>query len=91
VQTLPFLFFASKTVRDNSIKHTLINCEAEVVINVIFDLVQQTSLQAEYADGVNEFDKAGLTAVPSDLVRPFRVKNLQCNLNVKSINYPFRN
>jgi flavin reductase (DIM6/NTAB) family NADH-FMN oxidoreductase RutF len=57
------------------------------VINVVnFDLVQQTSLAStEYADGVNEFDKAGLTAVPSDLVRPFRVKNLQCNLNVKSI------
>jgi flavin reductase (DIM6/NTAB) family NADH-FMN oxidoreductase RutF len=65
-------------VRDNSIKHTLINCEAtrEVVINVVnYDLVQQTSLAStEYADGVNEFIKSGLTQVPSDLVKPFRVQ-----------------
>ncbi|MBE0390737.1 flavin reductase family protein [Flavobacterium sp. PL002] len=75
----PILVFSpARRVRDNSIKHTLINCEAnkEVVINVVnFDLVQQTSLAStEYADGVNEFIKSGLTAVPSDLVKPFRVK-----------------
>jgi hypothetical protein len=48
VQTSHSCFLASKG--DNSIKHTLINCEAtkEVVINVVnFDLVQQTSLQAQ--------------------------------------------
>lgn len=75
----PILVFSpSRRVRDNSIKHTLINCEAtkEVVINVVnFDIVQQTSLAStEYADGVNEFLKAGLTAIPSDVVKPFRVK-----------------
>lgn len=75
----PILVFSpSRRVRDNSIKHTLINCEAtkEVVINVVnFDLVQQTSLAStEYADGVDEFLKSGLTAVPSDVVKPFRVK-----------------
>lgn len=75
----PVLVFSpSRRVRDNSIKHTLINCEAtkEVVINVVnYDMVQQTSLAStEYADGVNEFIKSGLTQVPSDLVKPFRVK-----------------
>jgi flavin reductase (DIM6/NTAB) family NADH-FMN oxidoreductase RutF len=75
----PILVFSpSRRVRDNSIKHTLINCEAtrEVVINVVnYDLVQQTSLAStEYADGVNEFIKSGLTQVPSDLVKPFRVQ-----------------
>lgn len=75
----PILVFSpARRVRDNSIKHTLINCEAtkEVVINVVnFDLVQQTSLAStEYADGVNEFIKSGLTQLPSDLVKPFRVK-----------------
>ena len=74
----PILVFSpSRRVRDNSIKHTLINCEAtkEVVINVVnYDMVQQTSLAStEYADGVNEFIKSGLTQVPSDLVKPFRV------------------
>ena len=75
----PILVFSpARRVRDNSIKHTLINCEAtrEVVINVVnYDMVQQTSLAStEYADGVNEFVKAGFTAVASDLVKPFRVK-----------------
>ncbi|AWK04240.1 flavin reductase [Flavobacterium crocinum] len=75
----PILVFSpSRRVRDNTIKHTLINAEAtrEVVINVVnFDLVQQTSLAStEYGDGVNEFIKAGLTQIPSDLVKPYRVK-----------------
>lgn len=75
----PILVFSpSRRVRDNTIKHTLINARAtgEVVINVVsFDMVQQTSLSStEYADGVNEFVKSGFTAIPSDLVKPFRVK-----------------
>ena len=75
----PILVFSpSRRVRDNTIKHTLINARAtgEVVINVVnFDMVQQTSLSStEYGDGVNEFLKAGFTAIPSDLVKPFRVK-----------------
>jgi flavin reductase (DIM6/NTAB) family NADH-FMN oxidoreductase RutF len=41
---------------------------------VNYDLVQQTSLAStEYADG-NEFIKSGVTPVPSDLVKPFRVQ-----------------
>ncbi len=75
----PILIFSpSRRVRDNTIKHTLINAEAtrEVVINVVnYDMVQQTSLSStEYADGVNEFLKAGFTAIPSDIVKPYRVK-----------------
>jgi flavin reductase (DIM6/NTAB) family NADH-FMN oxidoreductase RutF len=75
----PILIFSpARRVRDNTIKHTLINAEAtgEVVINVVnYDIVQQTSLAStEYADGVDEFLKSGLTPVPSDVVKPFRVK-----------------
>lgn len=75
----PILVFSpSRRVRDNTIKHTLINAEAtrEVVINVVnFDMVQQASLSStEYGNGVNEFLKAGFTPIPSDLVKPFRVK-----------------
>jgi flavin reductase (DIM6/NTAB) family NADH-FMN oxidoreductase RutF len=58
----PILVFSPARVRDIQLNIPLINCEAtkEVVINVVnFDLVQQTSLAStEYADGVNEFDKA---------------------------------
>jgi flavin reductase (DIM6/NTAB) family NADH-FMN oxidoreductase RutF len=75
----PILIFSpARRVRDNSIKHTLINAEAtrEVVINVVdYDMVQQISLAStEYADGVDEFVKSGLTPVPSDIVKPYRVK-----------------
>ena len=75
----PILIFSpSRRVRDNSIKHTLINAEAtgEVVINVVnYNMVQQTSLAStEYAEGVNEFEKSGLTPIASDVVKPFRVK-----------------
>ena len=86
----PILVFSpARRVRDNTIKHTLINCEAtkEVVINVVsYDMVQQMSLSStEYADGVNEFEKAGFTALKSDLIKPFRVQEspvqLECKVN----------
>ncbi len=86
----PVLVFSpARRVRDNTVKHTLINCEAtkEVVINVVnFDIVQQMSLSStEYADGVNEFLKAGLTMLPSEVVRPFRVAEspvqFECRVN----------
>ncbi|MET0758992.1 MAG: flavin reductase family protein [Flavobacterium sp.] len=86
----PILIFSpARRVRDNTIKHTLINADAtrEVVINVVnYDMVQQTSLSStEYADGVNEFLKSGLTPIPSDIVRPFRVAEspvqFECKVN----------
>ena len=74
----PILVFSpARRVRDNSIKHTLVNCEQtrQVVINVVnYDMVQQVSLSStEYAEGVNEFEKAGFTAIPSDTIKPYRV------------------
>ncbi|RZJ35754.1 MAG: flavin reductase family protein [Flavobacterium sp.] len=74
----PILVFSpARRVRDNTIKHTLINVQQtrEVVINVVnYDIVQQASLSStEYPDGVNEFLKSGLTMLPSELVKPYRV------------------
>lgn len=74
----PVLIFSpARRVRDNTIKHTLENVEAikEVVINVVnYDMVHQMSLTStEYPENVNEFEKAGLTMLPSDLIKPFRV------------------
>ena len=86
----PILVFSpARRVRNNSIKHTLINCQdtKQVVINVVnYDIVQQMSLSStEYPDGVNEFAKSGLTAVPSDIVKPYRVAEspvqLECKVN----------
>lgn len=74
----PILIFSpARRVRDNTTKHTLHNVleTKEVVINVVdFSIVQQMSLAStEYPDGENEFLKAGLTMLASDLVKPFRV------------------
>ncbi|MBT8259668.1 MAG: flavin reductase family protein [Flavobacteriaceae bacterium] len=86
----PILIFSpARRVTNNTIKHTLINAEAtkEVVINVVnFDLVQQMSLSStEYPEGVNEFKKAGLEMLPSDIVKPFRVAEspvqFECRVN----------
>ena len=86
----PILVFSpARRVRDNSIKHTLINCgdTKQVVINVVnFDIVQQMSLSStEYPDEVNEFEKAGLTAIPSEIVKPYRVAEspvqFECKVN----------
>jgi len=72
------IFSPSRRVRNNTLKHTLDNIHAtgEVVINVVsYAMVQQTSLAScEYPEGVNEFEKAGFTAVPSEKIKPFRVK-----------------
>ncbi|MBF03533.1 MAG: flavin reductase [Flavobacterium sp.] len=86
----PILIFSpARRVRDNTIKHTLINANStkEVVINVVnYDIVQQMSLSStEYPDGVNEFEKAGLTMLQSDIVKPFRVAEspvqFECKIN----------
>jgi flavin reductase (DIM6/NTAB) family NADH-FMN oxidoreductase RutF len=83
------IFSPARRVRNNTTKHTLENVldNKEVVINVVsYDIVQQTSLSStEYESGVNEFTKAGLTPIQSELVKPFRVKEspvqMECIVN----------
>lgn len=88
----PILIFSpARRGRDNTTKHTYHNVKAvpEVVINVVtYDIVQQASLaSAEYPEDVSEFEKAGLTPVPSERVRPFRVKEspVQMECAVKQV------
>lgn len=72
------VFSANRRVQNNTTKDTLHNIEQtmEVVINVVsYDIVQQMALTSvEFPPEVNEFEKSGLTPIPSDLIRPFRVK-----------------
>jgi len=86
----PILVFSpARRVSNNTTKHTLENVKEikECVINVVnYDLVQQASLSStEYPEGVNEFEKAGLTMVKSDFVKPFRVGEspvqFECKVN----------
>jgi flavin reductase (DIM6/NTAB) family NADH-FMN oxidoreductase RutF len=83
------VFSPSRRVRDNTTKHTLENLHEvpECVIHMVtHSMVQQTSLAStEYGKGINEFEKAGFTQIPSQLVRPPRVAEspvqMECRVN----------
>ena len=83
------IFSPARRVRDNTTKHTLDNVleHPEVVINVVsYDIVQQMSLaSAEFDQGINEFEKSGLTPVESDLVKPPRVKESPVSIECKVV------
>lgn len=86
----PILAFApNRRGRDNTQKDTALNLfeVPEVVINMVsFDMVQQMSLSsAEYERGVNEFEKAGFTMQPSELVKPPRVEESPAQFECKAI------
>ena len=75
----PILVFSSnRKVADNTTKDTLHNIEKtkEVVINVVpHEIVRQMAVASVgFSAEVNEFEKSGLTPIPSDIVRPYRVK-----------------
>lgn len=83
------IFSPARRGRDNTVKHTYNNAKAtrEVVINIVsFNMVQQMSLaSSEFAEGVNEFIKAGFTMLESQRVAPFRVGEspvqFECRVN----------
>ncbi len=69
-------------------KDTLVNVRAmkEFVVNIVSEefAAKMNVTSGEYPYGVDEFAMSGLTAAPSDLVRPPRVKeshvNMECRL-----------
>lgn len=86
----PILIFSpARSGRTNTTKDTYNNVKVvpEVVINVVnYDIVHQMSLASSpYDPGVNEFEKAGFTALKSDSVKPFRVAEspvqFECKVN----------
>lgn len=85
------IFSPARRGRDNTTKHTFENVKQvrECVINIVnYELAQQTSLAStEYAEGISEFVKAGLTPIASEKVKPFRVKEspVQLECIVKDI------
>lgn len=88
----PILVFSSnRRVTDNTTKDTLQNIRAtrEVVINVVnYNIVRQMAVASiQFPPEISEFDKAGLTPLPSDFVTPFRVKEspVQMECRVKDI------
>jgi len=72
------VFSPSRRGIDNTTKNTYDNVKEvpEVVINAVtYEMVQQVSdSSADFPKGVNEFEMVGFTMEPSDLVKPFRVR-----------------
>ena len=81
------IFSPARRVRNNTTKHTLENVMEipEVVINIVdYDMVQQVSLSScEFPREADEFEKAGFKKEPSQLIRPFRVKESPVQLECK--------
>jgi flavin reductase (DIM6/NTAB) family NADH-FMN oxidoreductase RutF len=83
------VFSPAYSGRTGAAKDTLNNVREvpECVINVVnYDMVQQTSLASSpFAKGINEFVKAGFTQLPSDLVKPPRVKESPVQMECRVI------
>ena len=84
----PILIFSpARRGRDNTTKHTLENVleVPEVVVNMVdYNTVHACSLAStEYSKEVNEFKKAGLTEVASDLITPPRVLEAPASFECK--------
>jgi len=86
----PILIFSpARSGRTGETKNTFDNVKEvpEVVINIVnYNIVQQMSLSSSpYPKGVDEFLKAGLTPIPSEIIKPFRVKEspvqFECKVN----------
>ena len=83
------IFSPARRGRDATTKHTWDNVQAvpEVVVNLVdHALVHACSLAStDYAEGVDEFVKAGLTPVPSEAVKPPRVGESPVQLECKVV------
>ena len=81
------VFSSNRRVSNNTTKDTLHNVQAngEVVINVVnYAIVQQMTIASiDYDSDISEFEKAGLTPVASDLIKPFRVKESPVQMECK--------
>ncbi len=86
----PILIFSpARSGRNNTTKDTYENAKKipECVINVVtYDMVHQMSLTSSpYPSHVDEFVKAGFIPVPSETVRPLRVKESPVQFECKII------
>jgi|TARA_B100000678_G_scaffold40517_1_gene30057 flavin reductase (DIM6/NTAB) family NADH-FMN oxidoreductase RutF len=81
--------FSSSRHVGNKSKDTLRNIEetGEFVVNIVVDSIAEAmnSTAAEYPEGEDEFEIAGLTHAPSQIVKPPRVAespvNIECKLD----------
>ena len=83
------VFSPSRSGRTGAHKDTYNNVKKvnEVVINLVdYNMVEQMSLASSpYAPKVDEFIKSGLTPIPSETIKPYRVKESPVQLECKVI------
>ena len=83
------VFSPARSGRTNTTKDTFNNVKVvpECVINIVnYDIVHQMSLASSpYAPGVDEFEKAGLTPIASETVKPFRIAESPVQMECKVI------
>lgn len=84
----PILVFSSnRRGADNTTKDTLHNVRVsgECVINAVnYSIVRQMAVASvDFPSDVSEFDKTGLTPIPSDIVKPFRVKESPAHIECR--------
>ncbi len=81
------IFSPSRSGQTNEVKDTYLNVieVPEVVINVVtYSMVEQMNLAStEFPRGINEFYKSGFTPVPSEKIKPFRVKESPVQIECK--------
>lgn len=85
----PAIIFSPATRADGTDKDTLNNLKAhgEMVVQVVTHNIKEAMNQASasYAPGVNEFEKAGFTQVPSQFVKPPRVAESPVQMECKLV------
>lgn len=83
----PTILFSTVIRKDGTHKDTLNNVEAtkEFVVNMVSeDIAEQMNIcSGEYPPDVDEFVESGLTPIPSDLVKPPRVKESMMSMECK--------
>lgn len=81
------VFSSNRRSTNNTTKDTLRNMMAtgECVINSVnYSMVRQMAVASvDFPTGTSEFDKTGFTAIPSDLVKPFRVAESNSHMECK--------
>src|SRR5678816_2882643 len=81
------VFSSNRRASNNTTKDTLQNVRVsgECVINSVnYNMVRQMAVASvDFPTGVSEFEKTGLTPVPSDLVKTFRVAESHSHMECK--------
>jgi|GEM_PF-4963178 len=81
------VFSSNRKVADNTTKDTLHNAEVqkELVINMVsYNIVRQMAISSvSYPTEVSEFEKTGLTPLPSELVNAPRVAESPVNMECR--------